>query len=264
MKLYHGISSVCSIKVRLGLAEIGLGYDEEVLDLPSGDQHDPAYLKLNPDGVVPTLVDAGLVVTESSLILEYLDREYNDSRLMPRGRAAEVAARHWLLRCLAIHAAINTLTFSTAGRDNALASQTAEQIEARLAKMPDPWMRMKRRDLFEHGLESGYVGQALMHLSRMLGDMQAALDRGDWVSGPDFGIVDIALLSYVDRLERLGFEGLWAGAPRVGDWLAAMQARPSYAAEVGGRIEPKAAEGMRAAGAAHWPALERRWRAMNR
>ena len=68
--LYHGITSVCSVKVRVGLAEMGLAYDERVLDLQAGDQNDPAYLKLNRDAVVPTLVDDGLVVVESSLILE--------------------------------------------------------------------------------------------------------------------------------------------------------------------------------------------------
>ena len=40
MKLYHGTTSVCSIKVRIGLAEIGLEYDSQILDLQKGDQHD--------------------------------------------------------------------------------------------------------------------------------------------------------------------------------------------------------------------------------
>ena len=61
LKLYHGITSVCSIKVRIGLAEIGLDYEDAVVDLQKGEQHDPDYVRLNPDHVVPTLVDGDRV-----------------------------------------------------------------------------------------------------------------------------------------------------------------------------------------------------------
>ncbi|MEM7464146.1 MAG: glutathione S-transferase family protein, partial [Pseudomonadota bacterium] len=161
--LYHGLTSVCSVKVRIGLAEIGLEYESHVLDLPKGDQHHPDYLKINPDAVVPTLVDDGLVLYESSLILEYLDREYNDGNLMPAGKAAEAGARLWLLRCLSVHDAVNSLSFSTAHRDRTLASKTAEEIAAMLANMPDPVKRMKRKDLLDNGLASVFVQQALLN-----------------------------------------------------------------------------------------------------
>ena len=78
MILYHGITSVCSIKVGIGLAEIGLDYDSQTLNLQMGDQHDADYFALNPDVVVATLFDGDQVPVKSSLILEYLDREYND------------------------------------------------------------------------------------------------------------------------------------------------------------------------------------------
>ena len=256
LKLYHAPTSVCSIKVRIGLAEIGLAYDEVVLDLQAGDQFDPEYLALNPAGVVPTLIDDGLVLVESSLILEYLDRTSNRSRLMPTSRAGEAAARHWLLRCLAIHAAINTLSFSTVMRDRVMAAKSAEEIAESLAAMPDPLARAKRKDLFENGLESMHVGAALKVMEATLADMAASLAEGDWVSGEALGIADIAVVPYVDRLRRLGFEGLWEGRyAGVADWLAAMQVRPSYEAEVRGRIPEAQADKLREGGAKHWPAL---------
>ncbi|GGL81010.1 glutathione S-transferase family protein [Wenxinia marina] len=255
-KLYHAATSVCSIKVRIGLAEIGGVYEEVELDLQAGDQHDPAYLELNPAGVVPTLIDDGLVLVESSLILEYLDREYNDGRLMPKGRAAEAAARHWLLRCLAIHGAINTLSFSTVMRDRAMASRTPAQIAADLDAMPDPVARAKRRDLYDHGLGSMHVGAALRTMDRTFRDMVAALEKTRWVSGDGFGVTDIALVPYIDRLWRLGFEALWAGRhDGIADWLRAMQDRPSYQAEVAGRIPAEQAVRMREGGSKHIDAL---------
>ncbi len=260
MKLYHAPTSVCSQKVRIGMAEMGLTYDSALLDLQKGDQFAPAYLALNPDAVVPTLVDGDALVVESSLIVEYLDRVYNEGRLMPRGGAGEIAARHWLLRTVPIHASINAMSFSTALGQKFRGDKTPEKVRAMAARMPDPVMAMKRADLILNGLDSAFVGQALMYLARMLDDMTRALDRSDWVTGPEFGIVDIALVAYVDRLDRLGMAGLWqADYPQVGDWLAAMQARPSYEAGIGAFSSVAATEAMRASGAAYWDRIARMW-----
>jgi glutathione S-transferase len=72
---YHNINSVCAQKVRIALREKRLEVKERLLTL-RGDQHDPAYRKLNPNGVVPTLVHDGKPIIESSLILYYLDEAF--------------------------------------------------------------------------------------------------------------------------------------------------------------------------------------------
>jgi glutathione S-transferase len=66
LELYHNINSVCAQKVRIALKEKGQEAKEHLLTL-QGDQNDPTYLKLNPNGVVPTLVHDGNVIAESSL-----------------------------------------------------------------------------------------------------------------------------------------------------------------------------------------------------
>jgi glutathione S-transferase len=83
LELYHNINSVCAQKVRIALKEKGQDAREHLLTL-RGDQNEPAYLKLNPNGVVPTLVHDGTPVVESSLILYYLDEVFPDPPLMPK------------------------------------------------------------------------------------------------------------------------------------------------------------------------------------
>lgn len=102
LELYHGSSSVCSSKVRVGLAEKGLDWQGHMINLAKGEQNDPDYLKLNPNGVVPTLVDGNLVVVESSVILEYVDDLSGEIQLMPVDRDAKAIARVWLTRCIDI------------------------------------------------------------------------------------------------------------------------------------------------------------------
>ena len=90
MKLYHNPISTCSQKVRLVLCEKGIEVEDALLDLQRGDQFDPAYLRLNPNGVVPTLEHAGGVITESTLINEYLDDAFPEPSLRP----PEATGRH--------------------------------------------------------------------------------------------------------------------------------------------------------------------------
>jgi len=245
MKLYHGPTSVCSQKVRLTLAEIGLDYESQELNLQRGDQFDPGYMRLNPEAVVPTLIDADLALVESSLIAEYLDKTYNAGRLMPDAADLEARTRLWLLRSLTAHAAIN------------------EEIEEMVLRIIDPVHRAKRRDLYEHGVSSVHVTQALRHLRRIFDDMQEQLAADRWLSGPDFGLADIALAPYVDRLDRLGMDVLWTGShPKIGEWLAALKDRPSYPIAFEAFIPEGMAASQRQAGAKHAPALLTQWHAI--
>ncbi|HTY67546.1 MAG TPA: glutathione S-transferase family protein, partial [Alphaproteobacteria bacterium] len=77
LTLYNAPHSTCSQKVRICLAEKGLAFEDIRLDLGKAREHlKPEYLKLNPNGVVPTLVDGDDVIIDSSVICEYLDEKY--------------------------------------------------------------------------------------------------------------------------------------------------------------------------------------------
>ena len=95
LELYHNINSVCAQKVRLALVEKGLEAKEHVLTL-RGDQFDPAYMKLNPNGVVPTLIHDGQVVNESSVILYYIDEAFPEPPLMPKAPIDRARLRYFM------------------------------------------------------------------------------------------------------------------------------------------------------------------------
>jgi glutathione S-transferase len=75
--LYHAPHSTCSQKVRLVLHEKGLPFEDIRIDLSKKEQLRSEYLAINPNGVVPTLVDDGTPIIESSVICEYLDEKYH-------------------------------------------------------------------------------------------------------------------------------------------------------------------------------------------
>jgi glutathione S-transferase len=103
LELYNNINLVCAQKVRIALAEKGENFTEHLLTL-RGDQNDPEYLKLNPNGVVPTLVHDGNVITESSLILYYIDDAFSEPPLMPKAPAiASGSTTSWSTSMSTIH-----------------------------------------------------------------------------------------------------------------------------------------------------------------
>lgn len=85
MKLHGYFRSSASYRVRIALNLKGLGADQLSHHLRKGEQRDPAYLALNPQGLVPALQDdAGAVLTQSLAIIEWLDETHPEPPLLPK------------------------------------------------------------------------------------------------------------------------------------------------------------------------------------
>jgi glutathione S-transferase len=82
-------------KARWALAEIGLAYEHIPLGGKHGGNRDPAYLALNPNGLVPTLRDGDLVLWESHAIVRYLAAAYGAGNLWPESPAARAIVDQW-------------------------------------------------------------------------------------------------------------------------------------------------------------------------
>jgi tRNA (guanine-N(7)-)-methyltransferase len=96
--LYNSAGSTCSQRVRFVLAAKGIEFEKHDLNLLAGDQLKPEYLKINPNGVVPTLVHNGTVVTDSSVIIEYLDEVFPQPERFVPADAGRRAAMRSLMR----------------------------------------------------------------------------------------------------------------------------------------------------------------------
>jgi len=92
MKLYTYYRSQASFRVRIALNLKGLAHDDTYLHLEKGDQFAADYRAVNPQMVVPTLIDGDTRLFQSLAILEYLDEKYPNPPLLP----ADAAARAWV------------------------------------------------------------------------------------------------------------------------------------------------------------------------
>ncbi len=232
---YHNINSVCAQKVRIALNEKGLQTTEYLLTL-RGDQFDPAYLKLNPSGVVPTLVHDGTAITESSLILYYLDEAFPEPSLMPK--TPQLRHRVRLFNKLIdeyLHNSCMILTFATAFRPNFL-KLPREAWLAEVNKSPLKRRAEYKRSVIEHGLDSEFVSDAIAQHKKLLSWMNEALQGGQYLAGENFSNADCAVIPYILRLELLKLRGMWERYPSIDNWWARMRERSSVKDEIFNRM----------------------------
>jgi glutathione S-transferase len=231
LELYHNINSVCAQKVRIALKEKRQEAKEHLLKL-RGDQNDPAYLKLNPNGVVPTLVHDGRPIVESSLILYYIDELFAEPPLMPKAPLARHRVRLYnKLIDEYLHNSCMILTFATAFRPNFL-KMPREQWMAEINKSPLKRRAEYKRSVIEHGLDSEFVADALAQHKKLLSWMADDLKNGRYLAGDAFSIAECAVIPYILRLELLKLAGMWDQYPAIADWWARMRERPSVKAAV--------------------------------
>ena len=103
MKLYGYFRSSAAYRVRIALNLKGVDCEAVPVDLraPASAQHTPEFLALNPQGLVPVLVDGATVLTQSLAIIEYLEETHPQPPLLPRapadaGAGARARTRHRL------------------------------------------------------------------------------------------------------------------------------------------------------------------------
>lgn len=229
IELYHNGMSTCSQKVRLTLAEKKLDFTSHHFNLRAGDQHQPDYLKLNPNGVVPTIIHDGQVIYESAVIDEYLDDVFHDPPLRPIAPTARARMRIWVKQLdEGLHAASATISACIAFRYQFIEGKTEEELKKTLDGYVDPVKRARMTENVMRGVDSSYFKPAIERVVQMLDDMEHELCRGSWLTGDSYSLADIAFTPYVTRVAHLKQTWLIEARPQVYDWFRRICARSNY------------------------------------
>ncbi|HXG20019.1 MAG TPA: glutathione S-transferase family protein [Methylomirabilota bacterium] len=174
IKLYDFPQSPYCQKVRLVLAEKDLSFDKVFVDLMKNEQKSPDFLRLNPYGKVPVLVDEGEAVYDSTVINEYLEDEYPHPPLMPADSGERARVRMF--------------------EDFADNSFTAQGglLAAELRKPPEQ-------------SDQDRIQRYRTDLIRVLEFLDRQLEGKEYIAG-DFSLADLAFVPRLLQLPSLGVE----------------------------------------------------------
>ena len=225
--LYHVPAAICAQKVRVCLAEKGVPYDTQDV---TGQFRSAEYLKLNPAGYVPTLVHEQHVITESRVISEYVDESFDGPPLQPADPYLRSVMRRWTKQIdESLHPFIFVLSFVPLFRDNIL--KLPEETRSKAYPL-DPVKADRMRDMVERGWDSPWLRTGLQRFHNLVGDLEGALEKTEWLAGDTYSLADADYTPYLQRMEDLGLSWLWADKPALTAWYTRVRARASFSAVI--------------------------------
>jgi glutathione S-transferase len=231
LTLYHGETSTCSKRVRITLAEKGVEWESRHLNLAKRENLDPDYLKLNPNGVVPTLVHDGRVLIESVFIIQYLDEIFPAPPLSPADPYERAQMRIWMDRIEhVLHRNINIVSWIKQGRYKRFEGMSEAELQAVLDAQATEEKRRLLRNRLKQGVSEEDMDFAEARVGEVLDGMEAQMASTDWLCGDDFSLADISVAPFIERFEANGNDALtdWDRRPRVGAWWERVKARESF------------------------------------
>ncbi len=262
--LYHSGTSTCAQKVRFVLTEKELAWESKELDLRAGDQFTAEYLKLNPKGVVPTLIDDGEIVTESAIICQYLDEKYPGRSFTPDDPLTRARMRQWLyIIDDYIHLDTSTISFAIMFRHQLRAAHpTEEGLRRHLSSTPDLKRRAVLTDVVLNGIDAVVFEAALTRYLGFIERMKETLAGSPYLVGDTLTLADIFCLPYIARLEHLAMGTLWQEHENIVRWFAAMKETEGYREACAKWIPEKVVKGMQEKGRADWPKIQEKLSAL--
>ena len=225
--LYHAEPAANSLKVLLAFKEKGFEFTSHLVRLNKFEQHEPWFLKINPNGQVPALAHDGNVITESTVINEYVDEVFEGPSLKPDTALGRAHMRIWTkfvdeyfcpaLSFLGWHRIIKGF----------VKDLSPEEFEAYVARIPlkeqqDKWRESAKQVWPQEQLDD-WTRKCEVSIQRM----EKQLAETEWLAGPTFSLADISCFAMAFGMDKMYPEFVNEKAcPRVMNWHARMHARP--------------------------------------
>jgi glutathione S-transferase len=227
--LYNAPQSTCSQRVRFVLNAKGLAFEERRLDLFAGDQLKPEYLKLNPNGVVPTLIYDGRIVIDSSVIIELLDELHPEPGAL---RPADPFARARMRALMRYIDEVPTPAVRVPSYNLAFLPvfQAMSEEEFLAVAESKPLRREFLLKMGRTGFSKQDMDQALDRLARSVARMRAAIREsgGPWLTGAQVTLADVAMMPNLVRMDDINLGHLWEDKPEIGRWMELLRAHPAF------------------------------------
>jgi glutathione S-transferase len=197
LTFYYSPQSSAS-PVHFTLEELGIPYEKVRIDLKAGEQKQPEYLKLNPNGAVPLIVHDGVPIFESAAIQLYLGEQFGvEKGIYPPPGPQRGEVMKWVI-----------WTNATLG-----------ESMSRFGRNLGPWAPDE-----EKNAKAGATAKA--DVEKQLRIVEAALEGKQYLVGNKLTIADMHLASWMDYVRMMGFD--LKEYANVTSWIERVTSRPAY------------------------------------
>ena len=220
LKLYHAEPGANSLKCLIPLKEKGLVFESVYIDLHKFEQHEPWFVALNPDGQVPVLEHDGTLITQSTVINEYLEDAFPDAPpLRPSDAAGRARMRAWnkfvdehVMNFVSMHAWHRFIGVLARAIETGEFERILERIP--LKEQRDKWRTARS------GFAASDLENATRKIQLALDKVEDQLSRWPWLTGADYTLADINFFSHCGMYASRMFPELTGPTrhPRLEEW----------------------------------------------
>ena len=228
LTLYHWEPNANSGKPILAMEEKGLDFESHYLDLLNFDQHSPDYLKINPMGTIPALVHDGLMLNESTAIMEYVDAAFDGPSLRPADPVERWRMRWWMKFCDEYYAPSASMMGWNAFIGPSVRSRDPDELKRKIDAIPLP----ERRIAWSKAIYGTFSKEELDESNRRVAFaarlFEENLSRHAWLAGDAFSLADINAFNLVYFMPANPNGVVGPGkTPHTMEWLYKMYERPA-------------------------------------
>ena len=232
-KLYHAEPLANSLKSMLPLIEKGLQWESVYVDLHKFEQHEPWFVAINPEGQVPVLDHDGTIVTQTTVINEYLEDVEPDAQpgtgpLRPRDPVAAARMRYWN-KFIDEH----VMNYVSRWGWHRMVGVLARGVESgEFAKLMDRIPLPDQREKWKtarSGFSQEELDYATQKIEYAVDKVEAALAEHDWIAGPAYTLADINFFAHCGAMVERMFPDMRVGerCPKLCAWRDRMMERPA-------------------------------------
>jgi GST-like protein len=228
LTLYHWEPNANSGKPMLTLAEKGVPYESRYTDLLEFDQHQPAYLQMNPDGTIPTMVHGDRVLTESTPMMEYVDEAFEGPPLRPADPKARWRMRWWMRFFDSYFAPSLSMIGWSVFIGPAVRDRDPKELAAAIARIPLESRRVAWRKAMFNEFSEAELTESRRRVAFGTEILEQHLSTHRFIAGDSYSLGDINgfNLGYAlpfSQPERCND----AKTPHIMEWLRMIYARPA-------------------------------------
>ena len=229
LNLFHNSYSNCSMRVRLFLEEKGVEWIDRHILLREQENLTPEYFAIHPQGLVPALVDDGVIVYESADILEYLEEKFPEPSFIPKGEAERAELAKILEFTRSGHLPIiKTWAY---GRNDKPTKTPESMAKLEALQMDRRIVDFHKETLSDGGIPEEKILAAEKILKDMFVDLDRRLAQHEWILGDKMTLADIAWIPQFALFQRNDFP--FEPYPNWIAYVERWQKRPTYVRAIG-------------------------------
>lgn len=228
LAIYHWEPNANSGKPIMAALEKGVEFESHYVDMLGFQQHSPEYLQVNPNGTIPGMVHDGVLVPESTVMMEYIDATFPGPLLRPSD-AYERWRMRWWCRFLDQFVGPSISMFGWSFFVGpAVRQRDPEELKARIEKIP----LIERRIAWSKAIHGTFAPAEMAESARRIAfgaiHIEAALSERPWLAGATYSIADIAGFNMLAGLPVMSPDVVNdIKTPHLMAWLRKIYARPA-------------------------------------